>query len=44
MELREELRDTSNIQHWAWNQCKVDDTPMKELVRGVQKKRVSHKM
>lgn len=38
MELREELRDTSKIQDWAWNQCDVDDTPMKKLVRGVQKR------
>lgn len=38
MELREELQDTSKIQDWAWNQCDVDDTPMKKLVRGVEKR------
>ena len=38
MELREELRDKSKIQHWAWSQCKVDDTPVKKLVPGVEER------
>ena len=38
MELRQDLQDRSKIQELAWNQCDVDDTPIKKLVPGVRER------